>query len=1107
VKQNIKNSVGLRSHVQGRFALSASIIALAALAPASAFAQDAASASEEAAANEPGIVVQGIRAQVESSQNIKKNADTFVDAVTADDIGALPDKSVTEALQRIPGVTINRFQGADDPLHFSVEGANVVIRGLNYVRSEFNGREAFSVNSGRALSFSDVSPELLSSVQVFKNGTPDRIDGGISGLVDLRTRKPFDSRKLIIAGTAEALYGDITKKWTPSFSGLLSNVFETGIGDIGVLVSYGQSQLKSTAYGTQIDETIFRPDLSVITPASGATPANVTTARYAPRGAGVRVQEFNRKRNTFDASLQWEAVDGSAMLTLEYIRATAGQKWGENTAEIDNFDRGPTVNIINGTFDANGILETGEIRSTGLPFSITKRNQNSKNKNEDFSANLVLRPTDRLKFTFDGQYARARTQQFDIGLLGSVDTQVSAIIDRTNGNIPSVVFNVSDTVLAPGTAADRQSRVNAYFSNPANVFYRAVLDHVEKSEGDLSAFTADVDYDFDDGFLRKLKAGARYSDREQIRRYSAYAWGFVSQNWTGAGLSPYSSPNPVGNIVENDFSNFQRGSVATPITTLYTDLDVAAAYRNGTFQSQLTPLIRAGCCAGNVTRFLRGRDGTTLLGANGDPLSPDVPSVSAPTGTPAANRSFFTPGELNRSREETFSAYLRADYEIDGIFGEGTALNGNFGVRYVNTKFATFGTIAFPAVDTQPTVLTSTVNGVTTTQTLPALQQPTGPSTFGVPTAAAVATKCAAIIANGIANAAPGSTPSRAPFYCFLSPAQQTEFFTLLNGGSAPIVLKNDYDYFLPSFNANLKLSDELFIRFAIQRAISRPDFGITAFSTNIGGNDAAIGLNSNTLTPGLPIFGGGGGDPRLEAVKATNIDLGVEYYFGKTSSITLNAFYKKLEDIIAGGDSVETFSNNGLTVPVQFGGPANVGKGNVKGFEIGYSQFYDFLPGVLGGLGFQGNFTYVKPSTFPVQVTERQYAGLRYPLAGLSKYTFNASLLYEKYGISARATYNWRSQYLLTPRDVIIPYAPIYVPDGGQLDASLFYAVTPNIKIGVQATNLLDQVTETLQQTTFDQTGIAPGSNQYTASFGPRAPRSFFTNDRRFSFGVRFNF
>ena len=79
------------------------------------------------------IVVTGIRQSLRNSQQIKRNSDTVVDAITAQDIGALPDRSVTEALQRVPGVAINRFAGTSDPDHFSVEGSGVIIRGLTYV--------------------------------------------------------------------------------------------------------------------------------------------------------------------------------------------------------------------------------------------------------------------------------------------------------------------------------------------------------------------------------------------------------------------------------------------------------------------------------------------------------------------------------------------------------------------------------------------------------------------------------------------------------------------------------------------------------------------------------------------------------------------------------------------------------------------------------------------------------------------------------------------------------------------------------------------------------------------------------------------------------------
>src|SRR3954447_5796033 len=191
--------------------------------------------------NDQAIVVTGIRASLANSQNIKRNSDTVVDAITAQDIGALPDRSVTEALQRVPGVSMNRFAGSNDPDHFSVEGSGVVIRGLSFVCSEFNGRDTFSTGVyGQAINFSDVPPELLGSVQVYKNATAEMIEGGLAGTVNLNTRLPFDKKGLQIGFDAEANYGDMRKKWTPTGSLLISDTWDTGIGRIGLLgdISY-----------------------------------------------------------------------------------------------------------------------------------------------------------------------------------------------------------------------------------------------------------------------------------------------------------------------------------------------------------------------------------------------------------------------------------------------------------------------------------------------------------------------------------------------------------------------------------------------------------------------------------------------------------------------------------------------------------------------------------------------------------------------------------------------------------------------------------------------------------------------------------------------------
>jgi hypothetical protein len=98
----------------------------------------------------------------------------------------------------------------------------------------------------------------------------------------------------------------------------------------------------------------------------------------------------------------------------------------------------------------------------------------------------------------------------------------------------------------------------------------------------------------------------------------------------------------------------------------------------------------------------------------------------------------------------------------------------------------------------------------------------------------------------------------------------------------------------------------------------------------------------------------------------------------------------------------------------------------------------------------------------------------------------------YERGPVSLRLAYNWRSRFLLTASDVIFPYFPIFNEATGQLDASAFFSITPQIKIGVQAVNLLNEVTKTDQQ--------------FTAS-GLVGPRSYFMNDRRFAFIIRGNF
>ena len=180
--------------------------------------------------------------------------------------------------------------------------------------------------------------------------------------------------------------------------------------------------------------------------------------------------------------------------------------------------------------------------------------------------------------------------------------------------------------------------------------------------------------------------------------------------------------------------------------------------------------------------------------------------------------------------------------------------------------------------------------------------------------------------------------------------------------------------------------------------------------------------------------------------------------------------------------------------------GPRNFDKtGNVRGVELAYQQTFDFLPGFLSGFGLSANYTYVTskgvPNSYPEQwraghELRRSNGGL--PLAQLSKHKINIAPFFEKGPISLRVAYNWRSKFLITEADVIYPYYPIWNAATGTLDASVFYTIAPQLKVGSPGA-------EPHQRGHEDAAAV-----QLAGLLGPR---SYFMNDRRFAFIVRGSF
>jgi TonB-dependent receptor len=241
-----------------------------------------------------------------------------------------------------------------------------------------------------------------------------------------------------------------------------------------------------------------------------------------------------------------------------------------------------------------------------------------------------------------------------------------------------------------------------------------------------------------------------------------------------------------------------------------------------------------------------------------------------------------------------------------------------------------------------------------------------------------------------------------------------------------------------------------------------------------------------------------------LRPTRSDNLDLTAEYYFGKGNSLTLAVFNKRLKDIIIGRTSITTLNDiNGQPHDFQVTGPANAASGRTSGFELGYQQYFDKLPGLLSGLGVSANYTYLDsrlnlnppnvawctPKGTTISNSAKDLAGCdtnghvlgSLPLAGLSKNAYNLALLYDKDKVSARLAYSWRSKYLQAvntygtnggdgidanpdsstfgQRNSVDYALPTWGGAYGQLDGSFQYKFSDNLSLQVEASNLTKSI------------------------------------------------
>lgn len=1007
-----------------RTALSLAAAQVAALWLEAAFAQGTPPAEAPPPADGvQTVIVRGQRAALSSAQKIKQTAEEVVDSVVADDIGKLPDRSVTEVLQRVVGVTIDRTIAKNDPEHFSVEGSGVVIRGLTYVRSELNGRDSFSANGGRALNFEDVPPELMAGVDVYKNPSAEHIEGAISGLVNLRTAMPLDFDGLKGAISLQSTYSELRGSNSPSASFLISNRWNTGADQFGVLLSVASSKSETRTDAFQVEPYYPRDDV-------------IAGERvWVPKGSQWRTLEFDRDRKGLYGALQWRGREMESALT--YFKSDYTMNWAEQAIFAQSEPYRITVDP-GAKFDDQGAFVSGTLRAPGaggINFGDDTRVADRKSSTQDLSWNLKWKASDRWSFSTDVQWVKADTSSFDSTVATGVQMPQQTI--DLSGSFPKLSFSDAD---------------RAFLADPANYYWAFTMEHKDKSKAEAKSWRADGKFTFEDKVLSDLRFGVRLSDREATTTNTVpgYNWAAITQpwqiGWDISGLAYLGDPRFSGNTHLHQFDNFFGGKASVP-ALVFPDVSLAKGYPDTYAQLHTYHDI---LCAEQAA-------------AQGW-------SSGCATWQPA---SFGTdPSGTNDQREKTQAAYAQLRFGFDDW---AMPLDGNIGLRLVRTQATAHGYTVF-------------------TPTLP--------------------------------NIPPGAqVDGRIPIIPAFAEAESYD---------------KTYTNALPSLNLRLDAGDGLQFRLAMSQAISRPDFslmqGYTTLEESVDSTtttDPVTGQTTVTIDR-VNLRGEAKGNPLLEPVKSSQIDLTAEWYFARTGSVTVAAFYKRLKDVIVNQTGVKTlYDINGDPHDFIVTSPVNGARGTAKGIELSVQRYFDMLPGWLSGFGVQANYTYVDSKTKLYQPVDQVYcAGANnaanlnlnlngcdtdgrtfgdLPLPNLSRHNYNLALLYDYGAVSARLAYSWRSKYLQavnvngtnggdgldtdpsspTYGSTNVAWAlPTWGDDYGQLDLGVFYKVNDQLTLGFEGQNLTDERYDQLMQQHIGLKGRAYFST------GPR-----YTLQARYSF------
>lgn len=459
----------------------------------------------ETSADIEEVIVIGFRQSQEVSLGIKRENVNFVDAIVAEDIGKLPDTNVAEALQRVSGVAIERSRG---------EGDFVSIRGLGpeFVRATINGRTmvsatesfdstlngAFQRSTGRETNFDVLPSEIVSALTVFKSTSAEQVEGGIGGVVDIKTASPLDMGQTF-AGSYESFYSDFSEEWTPRMSGFASWEDDTGTFGGLISVAYSQREIREdrgNSFGYANDGTFGAPDFHD-TNGDGTGDLRGTVFPFTSNSESFLE---SRDRTTFNGTLQWRP-DDTLNVVVEMLHTVRNVNHDESQAIVLAQPLGTGTVNTDGSLQLIGLQARNDsARSYTAPFPFNIEVVGDEQVFDDTLTTIGVGVEKQLpNWILSGDFAYA-----DAG--GDFEFR-RAVIVHTN----PVLYNVD---LAGGYVRTTPA-AGTNLRDPTSYVTRNT-DIVDRTNDDQEiAWQFDAERILENPFLSSVKFGVRWRSREK----------------------------------------------------------------------------------------------------------------------------------------------------------------------------------------------------------------------------------------------------------------------------------------------------------------------------------------------------------------------------------------------------------------------------------------------------------------------------------------------------------------------------------------------------------------------------------------------------------------